>query len=799
MPYCECFFHKKAKDEGMTDICPCAFHRGARFVRHSDSKKPLIFREDLEPGEADRPCLDMGCEQVISKLNSRFRTQLPNHGSLSQEFSLRNPFVRESLMLCMWLKLDFGTVYARFRACVLAENAGICTIGRTCTSRRLLFDNRMNSVPSTSTALRDRDRKLRVPCLLSDLDPGFDPNDGTLLPLQGLQRYQVQADSVRSKLSHTYNPITCLGSQDQPDVRSPRPRQPEYLTSEEIRRPPRRMWDLAAHRVIPTVALQPQCPRLRQECNLCQEKPSPGLGKLITEFWGISHSWVAPHGRVSVSTRINGNQWKIPIPQGVTLELVAREVKTLIASRPSRGQPWSFYCWLDLLCIRQESPEGPSELEKLRQLEWSFDIPTIGSIFGTAIGTVRYFNGLGKPFSAFGWDDERHWLNRAWTLQEIKPEMKTLNGGLTTRFCTRSSDSKHGKNVNHVIPLNTMGFIAGHHEKLRLRDVLAPLAKIATDAQKERCSIITLFQEMRRRYATTDQDKIAGINYLLCPKYLPIYKLHEGAEEAWRRSIHLLPRTSCLELIFNFPFCSRGGPAKASWAPSWAQISECPKLDKLRVVDCNDAAEFGVVNTTAEVMVQAGIIYRESCFAMDVNLWVVEQTFPSAQGTPVANHEYTVQGKYLTLPPLCNISSCESLSLAIGRPTLATANVGFFSPYKPSSLQGKRIASNVTKPIPRGRYVLVTHALQDNAGWVLCKPAAGSRRYPSGEVRITLEEFMERRASCAHVLPQDDNPVEWSNLPSGLWLKKIGVLRTDFVEEIQRMHWVRKNVACYFI
>jgi len=161
----------------MTDICSCAFHRGARLVRHSDSKKAQIFPEDLEPTEADRCCSEMGCEQVVSKLNRRFHR--PYNPTLKHEFSIRNPFVKESLVLCMWLKLDFGTLYSRFRACVLAENAGICTKGRTCAERRLFFDNRINSVPSKSVIAGGP--KLRVPCLLSDLDPRFHPNDGTVL------------------------------------------------------------------------------------------------------------------------------------------------------------------------------------------------------------------------------------------------------------------------------------------------------------------------------------------------------------------------------------------------------------------------------------------------------------------------------------------------------------------------------------------------------------------------------------------------------------------------------------------
>jgi len=152
----------------------------------SDSKKLLIIPEDLEPEEANRLCSEMGCEQVVSKPSSRFHR--PYNSSLSHKFSIYNSFVRESLMLCMWLKLDFGTLYARFRACVLAENAGICTMGRKCTERHLFFDNRINAVPFTSAIAGGE--KLRVRCLLSDLDPRFDPKDRTLLQV-GISREAV--------------------------------------------------------------------------------------------------------------------------------------------------------------------------------------------------------------------------------------------------------------------------------------------------------------------------------------------------------------------------------------------------------------------------------------------------------------------------------------------------------------------------------------------------------------------------------------------------------------------------------
>jgi len=164
-------------------------------------------------------------------------------------------------------------------------------------------------------------------------------------------------------------------------------------------------------------------------------------------------------------------------------------------------------------------------------------------------------------------------------------------------------------------------------------------------------------------------------------------------------------------------------------------------------------------------------------------------------------YEYTVAGKYIDLLPSHRLELQlirKFVTLAIIRSTQDPAELGFFSPYRPIPLERKCITRNATAQIPQGQYVLVTHPLQDNAGWVVCKPAAGSRRYPGGEGRITRKEFMKRRASCAHFVPQDENAVNLNKLPPGLWLKKIGMLRTDFVQEIQQMR-LRKNVACCFV
>ena len=64
--------------------------------------------------------------------------------------------------------------------------------------------------------------------------------------------------------------------------------------------------------------------------------------------------------------------------------------------------------------------------EQRRLGEWKVDVPTIDAIYSNldhdglygARPIVIFMSGLGRPFRDEGWDSERHWLRRAWTLQE---------------------------------------------------------------------------------------------------------------------------------------------------------------------------------------------------------------------------------------------------------------------------------------------------------------------------------------------------------------------------------------------
>lgn len=175
---------------------------------------------------------------------------------------------------------------------------------------------------------------------------------------------------------------------------------------------PRRIWDVCANRVI----------------------PSSWYKDYLHSFGiPISHAWVAGAELTSVVTPINLKLWPVPLPRGVRLEDIRR---TLIAIDMR-------YVWLDVLCLRQVaapagaehllgdvSPETIRAREARRLEEWETDVPLIGHVYKRAYTVLVYLNGLGRPFRPEGWESERHWLRRAWTLQETKPipNMLVLGG-----------------------------------------------------------------------------------------------------------------------------------------------------------------------------------------------------------------------------------------------------------------------------------------------------------------------------------------------------------------------------------
>ncbi|KAF8449736.1 hypothetical protein BDZ91DRAFT_97348 [Kalaharituber pfeilii] len=198
----------------------------------------------------------------------------------------------------------------------------------------------------------------------------------------------------------------------------------------------RRIWDLAGNRVVPSGWV-----------------PLAIWNRPILKFKAISHSWT--HDMELTWSDVNAYQWPIPLPKGVTLEAIRQS----LLSRDTK------YCWLDVVCLRQaqcenagypereydgedpfarlkitETKRNSAQLEEIRMQEWKVDVPTIGSIYRYTEMVVYYLNGLGRPLDksllkisddinedsynevhkiGLSSPSDRHWLNRAWVLQEI--------------------------------------------------------------------------------------------------------------------------------------------------------------------------------------------------------------------------------------------------------------------------------------------------------------------------------------------------------------------------------------------
>ncbi len=112
------------------------------------------------------------------------------------------------------------------------------------------------------------------------------------------------------------------------------------------RLPPRRVWDLYSNRVVPSWII---------------DASSIPLFMFDAKSLPISHAWVDEKDRIDVWTSINGKEWPVPIPKGVSLELIRIEMLNLGVE----------YTWLDVLCLRQKG----GLWEDLRVEEWKLDAP----------------------------------------------------------------------------------------------------------------------------------------------------------------------------------------------------------------------------------------------------------------------------------------------------------------------------------------------------------------------------------------------------------------------------------------
>ncbi|KAF7797661.1 hypothetical protein EIP86_008861 [Pleurotus ostreatoroseus] len=208
------------------------------------------------------------------------------------------------------------------------------------------------------------------------------------------------------------------------------------------------------------------------------------------------------------------------------------------------------YAWIDVLCLRQKDSSAGRRLEQLRKEEHRIDVPTIGYVYEGQQAIVTYYSGLGLPFRATSLDDERHWLNRAWTLQET--HHNPLIGGLPA--------------IQHLQEFRKhLGIITDDddEEKRFFRALAREINFVGS-----KFDVFAVLHRMRMRGAENELDKVCGIAYLLTTKStLPTYDIDESPDNAWTRLVRSMDHRYRAELFFLYP--TQG--ADSAWMPSWRQ------------------------------------------------------------------------------------------------------------------------------------------------------------------------------------------------------------------------------------
>ncbi|KZV69900.1 hypothetical protein PENSPDRAFT_580051, partial [Peniophora sp. CONT] len=308
---------------------------------------------------------------------------------------------------------------------------------------------------------------------------------------------------------------------------------------EDVRMPPRRLWDLYSNRVLPFRAAGmswlPNYPTF----------PRENIG-------AVSHAWMSPGKRVDKDTPINGHQWPVPIPQDIELDDLRIELLNLVSQPLGFSGKCTEYVWLDVLCLRQKG--GPLE-EQLLAKEWEIDVPTIGTIYQHCSYTVLYLNGLGRPFEENDLNDARHWCNRAWTVQE---------------WCCGARNRFDGwKPVLGGITEQSPRFDISYQYARGYTDFTKRLEVRMDRPEASQKNIIEAAAMMSKRQAERDVDRLAGLAYLACGETQPVFDTGKLVDDAWLPFIDCMTPEKRGQLFFCFPF---PGDRDYEWAPSWSQL-----------------------------------------------------------------------------------------------------------------------------------------------------------------------------------------------------------------------------------
>ena len=76
-------------------------------------------------------------------------------------------------------------------------------------------------------------------------------------------------------------------------------------------------------------------------------------------------------------------------------------------------------------------PSLIAERTRQQTAEWRTDVPLIGRLYRKSISDILvYLSGLGREPKLEGWQDDRHWIRRAWTMQEtVRLPVEGSKGG----------------------------------------------------------------------------------------------------------------------------------------------------------------------------------------------------------------------------------------------------------------------------------------------------------------------------------------------------------------------------------
>jgi len=348
-----------------------------------------VPHEILTPERANQPCNSFTEEALLSALND----------SAGLSLTMEDTNVRKGIEILGKYEHDFGTAYAWFKTASVLEKVSL--------GRNFQVNEKLRTLPN----LENYDESLTTRI-------HWGPGDYI----------------SKCRINDTHERIL----------------NPECAE-------PRRLWDLYSNRVIPYDwhirragnTDEHASPRHQLRGGYVAQSKDPAddgdnaasMARVVKPFVAISHSWTADMR--PVLTTINRQQWPVPLPveengpeatlEHIRLELLNTKIPNPHDDRYQDGLPM-IYVWLDILCLRQSShgknilDSNPdlalkwSKLDEVRLTEWEIDVPTMGMVYTIAEYVVCYMNGIGRPFREDGWDDERHWVNRAWTMQEYVPK-----------------------------------------------------------------------------------------------------------------------------------------------------------------------------------------------------------------------------------------------------------------------------------------------------------------------------------------------------------------------------------------